>query len=175
MLGGVDTASVGVGELRASLSICPQEAVIFSGTVQSNLDPFGQYTADAAQKVLDRVGLTGVQLHHNVQESGSNFSGGMRQMLCLARTLLRQSKVLVLDEATSSISPELDARIQTVLRAEFADTTLLVVAHRLQTVLDSDRVLVMGDGVVVECGPPAELLTNPAGALATLVAESEGV
>jgi ABC-type multidrug transport system fused ATPase/permease subunit len=173
LLGGVDTASYGVQQLRRALAICPQDSVIFSGTVRSNLDPFGQYTPAAAQEALARVGLRDVQLDSSVQEAGSNFSGGMRQMLCLARTLLRRSQLIVLDEATGSISPELDARFQAVLKAEFGHATLFVVAHRLQTVLDADQVLVMGAGRVLEHGPPAELLGREGGELATLAAELE--
>eukprot|EP01047_Picozoa_sp_COSAG01_P086098 COSAG01_NODE_19207_length_1024_cov_1.325405_2_plen_125_part_01 len=122
-------------------------------TVRSNLDPFEQHSPAAAQEALARVGLRDVQLDSSVQEAGSNFSGGMRQMLCLARTLLRRSQLIVLDEATGSISPELDARFQAVLKAEFGHATLFVVAHRLQTVLDADQVLVMGAGRVLEHGP----------------------
>ena len=93
-------------------------------------------------------------------------------MLCLARTLLRKSKILVLDEATSSISPEVDAQIQAVLAQEFEATTLLVIAHRLQTIMDSDEVLVMAAGEVVEHGPPSELLQRHGGWLAAMVSET---
>ena len=132
LIGGVPTAGIGVGAVRSALAICPQDPVIFSGSVRDNLDPFGKESEEDMLRALERVGLHqagGLDLQ--VREGGSNFSGGQRQLLCLARTLLRKSMILVLDEATSSVSPELDLQVQGVLREEFGGVTKLVIAHRL--------------------------------------------
>ena len=176
LIGGVSTADIGVGALRSALAICPQDPVIFSGTVRSNLDPLGTASDADMLRALERVGLRQADgLDAQVREGGSNFSGGQRQLLCLARTLLRKSMVLVLDEATSSVSPELDLQVQEVLRTAFGGVTKLVIAHRLATVLDADAVLVMGAGRVLEHGGVEELAERPGGALAAIMAEAHGV
>jgi ATP-binding cassette subfamily C (CFTR/MRP) protein 1 len=112
-------------------------------------DPYGSESEEAMETALTRVGLSlpgGLDML--VREGGANFSGGQRQLLCLARTLLRRSKVLVLDEATSSVSPELDLQVQRALRDAFGGVTKLVIAHRLATVLDASALLIMANGKV---------------------------
>eukprot|EP01051_Picozoa_sp_SAG22_P004635 SAG22_NODE_254_length_13588_cov_10.695678_3_plen_443_part_00 len=170
-VGGVDTARLGVAELRSALAICPQDPVIFSGTVAKNLSPFDEHSTAEIETALRRVGLQ-ISPHAAVQESGANLSGGMRQLLCLARTLLRDSKVLVLDEATSAISTEVDTRIQRVLREAFSRTTMLVIAHRLQTTLDADAVLVLAAGCLCEFGSPAELMMQRGGSFRAMIDET---
>ena len=169
VIGGIDISTVAVRELRGALSICPQDPVIFSGTIATNLDPFEEFEPATLSRACKQVGLDHLTCDELVQEGGSNFSAGTRQMLVLARALLQSSKVLVLDEATSSISPEIDARIQKVLAAQFANVTRVVIAHRLQTIMDADMILVISDGRVAEVGPPNELLQNPSGALTKLI------
>ena len=101
------------------------------------------------------------QLEFKVEESGTNFSAGERQLICMARALLRKTKVLVMDEATASIDGQTDAKIQTMIRKSFAGCTLLIIAHRLVTIIDADMVICMDDGRVAESGPPAKLLVGP--------------
>eukprot|EP01051_Picozoa_sp_SAG22_P004636 SAG22_NODE_254_length_13588_cov_10.695678_4_plen_394_part_00 len=172
-IGGVDTARLGVAELRSALAICPQDPVIFAGTIAKNLSPFGEHTTSELETALHRVGLQ-MSPHAAVEESGANLSGGQQQLLCLARTMLRGAQVLVLDEATSSISPEVDASIQRVLREAFGDTTMLVIAHRLQTTLDADAVLILAAGSVRELGSPAELIQR-GGQFRAMVDETSGL
>lgn len=149
--------------------------VLFSGTVRSNLDPFGQYSDSELYESLARVQLTDYartdvaehqgtssphifdDLSSPVSESGGNLSQGQQQLLCIARALLVQSKIIVLDEATSAIDVATDTLIQDSIRKWFIDRTLIVIAHRLSTVCDFDRILVLDDGRLVEFGTPLEL------------------
>ncbi|KAF4398458.1 hypothetical protein G4B88_025437 [Cannabis sativa] len=163
---GYDISKFGLTDLRKVLSIIPQSAVIFSGTVRFNLDPFDEHTDNALWAALERAHLKDVikrkpfGLDAKVVEGGDNFSVGQRQLLSLARVLLRRSKVLVLDEATSAVDVKTDALIQKTIREEFKSCTMLIIAHRLNTIIDSDRVLVLDAGQVLEYDSPEELLSN---------------
>ncbi|CAN8074321.1 unnamed protein product [Agarophyton chilense] len=153
-------------DLRSSLGIIPQEPVCFSGTIRSNLDMFGDHSDREVQKAFDACGLqdtmkSKVNLDFEVAENGSNFSVGQRQLLCLGRALLKDSQVLVLDEATSSVSNATDEKIQKTLRDEMGHCTILTVAHRLHTVMRNDKIIVMDRGRVAEIGHPNELLNRP--------------
>lgn len=164
VIDGVDISSVSLFDLRSSLSVIPQEPSCFSGTIRSNLDMFGQYDDSGVEEALLGSGLQEtvtepVSLDTEVSEGGQNLSVGQRQLLCLGRALLRDSQILVLDEATSSVSNETDERIQETLRREMDRCTVLTVAHRLHTVMNSDRIVVMDRGRIVEVGRPAELLS----------------
>lgn len=163
VIDGVDIATLRLFDLRSSLGIIPQEPVCFSGTVRSNLDMFGEHDESSVREALVACGLQAtmaekVDLDYVIAEGGSNLSVGQRQLLCLGRALLRDSQVLVLDEATSSVSQETDAQIQQTLREEMGHCTVLTVAHRLHTVVQCDRIIVMERGQVAEMGRPAELL-----------------
>lgn len=177
LLDGVDIGELGLSELRSQLSIIPQDPFMFSGTVRKNLDPFNAFKEADLWAALERVGLHEVVrnlsggLDAAVSEYGSNFSVGQGQLMCLARVLLRRSKVLLLDEATSSIDFETDAVIQRTIREEFADCTILTIAHRLNTIIDSDRILVLDDGQVAEFDSPARLLRDPKSAFSSLIGE----
>ncbi|XP_057321788.1 ATP-binding cassette sub-family C member 4-like [Microplitis mediator] len=158
IMDGLDTRSISLQDLRTSISIVPQEPVLFSETLRYNLDPFGKYTDTAMWDALREVELNDVTLDQWVTESGSNFSVGQRQLICLARALLRNNKILVLDEVTANIDSQTDALIQRAIRKKFSDCTVITIAHRLSTIIDSDKILVMENGHAAEFGSPYELL-----------------
>ncbi|XP_066523942.1 ATP-binding cassette sub-family C member 5 [Hoplias malabaricus] len=166
IIDGVNIAHVGLEALRSKLSVIPQEPVLFIGTVRSNLDPWGQYTDAEVWEALEKTHIKDMvsQLPHfldsEVTENGENFSVGERQLLCVARALLRHSKILLLDEATAAIDTETDRLLQETIRSSFKGCTTLVIAHRLNTVLSCDRVLVLDQGQVLEFDTPSNLLAN---------------
>jgi len=176
---GRNIAHMGLSELRSKLAIIPQDPVLFSGSLRFNLDPFGQHTDDQLWEALTKVELAdtvrtlagGSLEQAQVAEYGENFSLGQRQLLCMARALLRRSKILVLDEATSSMDMETDRTMQRLIRSEFVSCTILTVAHRLRTIIDSDRVLVLSEGRLVELDSPATLLKQSDSVFASLVEE----
>ena len=152
--------------LRSKLSIIPQSAVLFSETIRYNIDPFNEYS-DAkilnALKIvkLDELVLSLPQgLNTMMSEHGSNFSVGESQLICVARALLKESTILLVDEATSSVDPNTDILIQNILKTKFKNRTVLTIAHRLQTVLDCDRILVLKSGIVKEFDTPKNLLAK---------------
>ena len=161
---GVDTSHVPLSKLRSRIGIIPQNPTLFSGTIRSNLDPFNNYEDAAIWDAIDKCGLKNVVksmedgLDSKVAEYGENLSQGQRQLLCLGRVLLTHCKILLLDEATSSVDFETDEMIQKALREAFTDTTILTIAHRVNTIMDSDIILVLDKGVVCENGAPDELL-----------------
>ena len=183
---GVDVKRVPLAVLRRRLTFIPQDALLFQGTVRRNLDVLGEHADAALWRALEAVGMAeavrrlgggggggGDGLTAEVAEGGTNFSAGERQLLTIARALLRRSKLVVLDEATASTDSTTDAAVQRALREAFAGSTTLTVAHRLNTVIDSDIIAVLGGGRLLEAGPPGELLRRPGGAFAALVAESQ--
>uniref|UniRef100_A0A672Z756 ATP-binding cassette sub-family C member 5 n=1 Tax=Sphaeramia orbicularis TaxID=375764 RepID=A0A672Z756_9TELE len=179
LIDSVDISDIGLADLRSKLSIIPQDPVLFSGTLRFNLDPFNQYTEDQIWNALDRshmkecVSQLPLKLESEVVENGENFSVGERQLLCVARALLRQCKVLVLDEATAAMDAETDALIQETIRSSFQDCTTLTIAHRLHTVLASDRIMVLNQGQVVEFDEPSRLLANENSRLCSMLAAVE--
>ncbi|XP_014088878.3 probable multidrug resistance-associated protein lethal(2)03659 isoform X1 [Bactrocera oleae] len=165
----IDTRNIeglGLHDLRSKISIIPQEPVLFSGTMRYNLDPFDEYSDAKLWEVLEEVELKDAVaelasgLQSKISEGGSNFSVGQRQLVCLARAILRENKILVLDEATANVDPQTDALIQLTIRSKFKYCTVLTIAHRLHTVMDSDKVLVMDAGHAVEFDAPYKLLTE---------------
>jgi len=174
---GIDTNQIGLHELRKKVSIVPQNPVIFSGTVRSNLDPFNEYTEEQLWEALQRSNLKRAVeelengLDEEVAEYGENFSQGQRQLLCMSRSLLSHSKILFLDEATSSVDYETDASIQNTIREGFKNCTILTIAHRIQTVIDNDAILVMDQGQVAEFAPAKDLLDNPDSSFSSMVSE----
>ncbi|KAF4521035.1 hypothetical protein B566_EDAN002530 [Ephemera danica] len=176
---GVDTATLGLHQLRGNIAIIPQEPVLFSGTMRKNLDPFDDYSDEVLWKALEEVELQEAVselpggLSATISEGGSNFSVGQRQLVCLARAIIRNNRILLLDEATANVDPKTDALIQTTIRRKFAPYTVLTIAHRLHTVMDSDRVLVMEAGQAAELAPPGELLANP-NSMLSLLAQQTG-
>ncbi|XP_054162838.1 multidrug resistance-associated protein 1-like [Oppia nitens] len=163
---GVDTGTIGLYDLRSRLTIIPQDPVLFTGTLRLNLDPFEKHSDSQLWTALELAHLkTFVQsldngLSHEVIEGGDNLSVGQKQLICLARALLRKSKIIVLDEATAAVDIETDELIQKTIRTEFGDCTIVTIAHRLNTILDYDRVLVMDRGTVAEYDSPQVLLND---------------
>ncbi|XP_040061750.2 multidrug resistance-associated protein 1-like [Ixodes scapularis] len=162
---GIDISALRLHDLRSRITILPQEPVLFQGTLRFNLDPAGQHDTAELWWALDRSHLgdffrTTYGLDFEVTEGGLNLSVGQRQLVCLARAVLRKTKILVLDEATASVDMNTDLLVQQTLRDAMSGCTVLTIAHRLQTVLSSDRVIVIDQGRVVEVGSPAELLTD---------------
>ncbi|XP_070188571.1 multidrug resistance-associated protein 1-like [Littorina saxatilis] len=163
----VDIASLGLHDLRQKLNILPQDPVIFDGTIRMNLNPLGGHSDDQVWTALQQAHLSSYVrslpdgLDHVCGEGGENLSMGQRQLLCLARALLRKTKILVLDEATAAVDMETDDLIQTTIRQAFNDCTILTIAHRINTVMDYDRILVLDSGRMVECDSPSSLLADP--------------
>ena len=183
----VDINTIGLHDLRHKLTIIPQveinfplnlitsvllnnhvkkDPVIFSGTIRMNLDPFNVYKDEDLWKALELSHLkefvqnTDKKLEFECTEGGENLSVGQRQLICLSRALLRKTKVLILDEATASIDHNTDELIQNTIRSQFSDCTVLTIAHRLNTIMDSTRILVLDKGKIVEFDSPKSLLTN---------------
>ncbi|CAC5405400.1 ABCC5 [Mytilus coruscus] len=162
-----DISTIGLHDLRSKLAIIPQDPVLFVGTIRYNLDPFKEHKDsdlwEALEKchIKDTITALDSQLDSTVVENGENFSVGERQLMCLARALLRHSKILILDEATAAIDTETDSFVQTTIKEAFSDCTMLIIAHRLNTVLSCNRILVMEDGRVVEYDSPSSLTANP--------------
>ncbi|XP_073338250.1 ATP-binding cassette sub-family C member 2 [Pagrus major] len=164
LIDGVDISLIGLHDLRNRLTIIPQDPVLFSGTLRMNLDPFDRFSDEDIWRVLELSHLkeyvAGLQegLQHEVAEGGENLSVGQRQLLCLARALLRKSRILILDEATAAVDLETDDLIQTTIRKEFSHCTVLTIAHRLHSIMDSSRVMVLDAGKIVEFDSPYNLL-----------------
>ncbi|XP_073340805.1 ATP-binding cassette sub-family C member 5 [Pagrus major] len=179
LIDGVDISDIGLADLRSKLSIIPQDPVLFSGTVRFNVDPFNQYSEEQIWDALERSHMKDcmsqlpLKLESEVVENGENFSVGERQLLCVARALLRQCKVLILDEATAAMDAETDGLIQETIRSSFQDCTTLTIAHRLHTVLASDRIMVLNHGQVAEFDEPSKLLANENSRLSSMLAAME--
>lgn len=196
LIDGVDIAKIKLYDLRSRLAIIPQDPVLFSGTVRSNLDAFDQHSDEELREALARVHLVssassgpsgsvtpvvdgdGVRdtntnifksLSSKISEGGLNLSQGQRQLLCLARAIVSRPKIMVLDEATSAVDMQTDALIQRSIREEFTDSTLIVIAHRLSTIADFDRILVLGEGKVLEYDEPKNLMAKEGGVFKEMV------
>ncbi|XP_040422230.1 multidrug resistance-associated protein 1-like isoform X2 [Cygnus olor] len=177
IIDGIDISTIGLHDLRRNLNIIPQDPVLFSGTLQSNLDPLGKHSDLELWEALELCHLkTFVEslpkkLLHEISEGGENLSVGQRQLVCLARVLLRKTKILVLDEATASVDMETDNLVQSTIKREFYNCTILTIAHRLHTVMDSERVLVLDAGRILEYDTPNNLLQRK-GAFSEMAAKA---
>ncbi|KAJ4725240.1 ABC transporter C family member 3 [Melia azedarach] len=177
IIDGIDISQIGLHDLRSRLSIIPQDPTMFEGTVRNNLDPLEEYTDEEIWKALDKCQLGDEvrqkeeKLDSRVTENGENWSMGQRQLVCLGRVLLKKSKVLVLDEATASVDTATDNLIQQTLREHFSSCTVLTIAHRITSVVDSDMVLLLSNGLIEEYDSPTKLLENKSWSFSRLVAE----
>ncbi|KAK8935796.1 ABC transporter C family member 8 [Platanthera zijinensis] len=177
LIDSVDICSVGLKDLRMKISIIPQEPTLFRGSVRSNLDPLGMYADHEIWEALERCQLKSTirslpaQLDSSVSDDGENWSAGQRQLFCLGRVLLRKNKILVLDEATASIDSATDAILQRIIRQEFSSCTVITIAHRVPTVTDSDMVMVLSYGKLLEFDRPSKLMESNSSAFFKLVAE----
>ncbi|XP_051154775.1 ATP-binding cassette sub-family C member 4-like [Leptopilina boulardi] len=170
---GIGISKLGLHDLRSKISIIPQEPLLFAGTLRENLDPFEEYTDDEIWDSLDEVELKQAVvdsgLYGKVSDGGANFSIGQRQLLCLARAIVRKNKILVLDEATANVDPQTDGLIQKTIRKRFENCTVFIIAHRLNTVMDCDKFIVMDAGHMVEFDHPYLLLQKEEGYLHEMV------
>ena len=175
----MDLSKIGLSDVRGrkhGLRIIPQDPVLFAGSLRDCLDPFRTESDEALLDALKAVNHFGWDrgvdaLNAHVDEGGANYSVGERQLLCLARAIVEEPRVLVMDEASASLDNESDKKIQSMLRNRFRNTTMLTIAHRLDTILDYDSILVLDEGRVVEFGPPQQLLENPDGFFSILVGQ----
>ncbi|KAL7752385.1 hypothetical protein RI367_001919 [Sorochytrium milnesiophthora] len=172
---GQDISKVGLTDLRSRLTIIPQDPMLFPGTVRDNLDPLGKHSDAEVWRALEHASMkeyiTTLEggLEAKVENGGNNFSAGQKQLLTLAAALLRKQRIVIFDEATSATDAETDAIVQRTIRSEFKDCTVLTIAHRIATIMDSDRILVLDQGQVAEFDTPQALLQNPDSAFAKLV------
>ncbi|XP_029597108.1 multidrug resistance-associated protein 4 [Salmo trutta] len=175
---GVLTSEIGLHDLRQKMSIIPQDPVLFTGTMRKNLDPFSQHTDEDLWNALQEVQLKSVveelpnKMETVLAESGSNFSVGQRQLVCLARAVLRKNRILIIDEATANVDPRTDELIQKTIRDKFRECTVLTIAHRLNTIIDSDRILVLDAGQIHAYDEPYTLLQNPDGIFFKMVQQT---
>ncbi|KAG2597518.1 hypothetical protein PVAP13_5KG223200 [Panicum virgatum] len=167
IIDGVDICTLGLHDLRSRFGIIPQEPVLFEGTIRSNIDPLEQYSDDEIWQALERCQLKEAvaskpeKLDASVVDNGENWSVGQRQLLCLGRVMLKRSRILFMDEATASVDSQTDAVIQKIIREDFAACTIISIAHRIPTVMDCDRVLVIDAGLAKEFDRPANLIERP--------------
>lgn len=161
-IGGIDTKKIALTELRGKMSIIPQDPILFGASIRKNLDPIEEHKDDDLWRALEIVQLKSAcpTLDFEVTEGGANFSVGQRQLICLARAILRRNQILMLDEATANVDPETDSYIQDIISTEFKHCTVITIAHRLITITASDKVLVMDAGRVAEFGSPIELSSD---------------
>ncbi|KAF5273653.1 hypothetical protein FQR65_LT04653 [Abscondita terminalis] len=175
----VNIQNIPLNNLRKKISIIPQDPVLFKGSVRNNLDPFNEYADEVLWKALEEVRLKyvidklGSGLDSEISQNGANFSVGERQLICLARAIIRNNKILILDEATANVDLQTDDIIQETIKNKFKNCTVLTVAHRLKTIMDSDKVLVMEAGEILEYEHPHILLQNNNGAFYKMVQETD--
>ncbi|MFS7909530.1 putative ABC-type xenobiotic transporter [Helianthus anomalus] len=164
LIDGLNICDMGLKDLRMKLSVIPQEPTLFRGSIRTNLDPLELHSDDEIWKALEKCQLKNTitdlpnLLESPVSDNGENWSAGQRQLFCLGRVLLRRNKILVLDEATASIDSATDAILQRIIREEFSSCTVITIAHRVPTVLDSDKVMVLSFGEMVEYSEPSKLM-----------------
>ena len=166
LIDDIDISRISLSHLRSHLSVIPQHPLLFSGTLRYNLDPFDNHSDEQCWMALEAVQLKDMAREHQaglllpIGESGNNLSIGQRQLVCVARAILKQSKILLIDEATANVDRETDRLLQAVITEKFRDRTVLIIAHRLNTVAASDRLLVLDRGMVVNFDKPEKMLPH---------------
>ena len=174
IIDGVDIGSINLQEARRSMVVINQDPVLFAGTLKRNIDPLSKYSDQDLWTALEEVQLKKLvedlprQLEFKLKESGTNLSVGERQLVCLARALVQKSKIIIMDEATANVDFKTDRLIQEVIRDKFKDSTVLTIVHRLNTIMDYDRVLVLDGGRMVEFDKP-EVLIRKGGLFAEMI------
>lgn len=159
---GVDIKTLSLNFLRKQIAIIPQDPVLFTGNIRENIDPEGIYSDDEIWNAIKTANLKDLvpSLNYEITENGSNFSVGQRQLICLARAVIRNNKIIVLDEATANMDPETDTLIHETIKKNFSLCTVFTIAHKLNSILDSDKVIVMEKGEIIEYDNPKNLLQN---------------
>lgn len=169
MVDGENLSHMGLHDCRSKITILPQDPVLFSGSLRMNLDPMDEHTDNEIWQALEHAHMKEFvqclpqKLEYNCGEGGQNLSVGQKQLISLARSILRKTKILVLDEATAAVDMETDVLIQQTIRQEFAECTVLTIAHRLHTIMDYDRIMVIDHGMVIEFDSPQNLLQKTNG------------
>ncbi|XP_022093420.1 multidrug resistance-associated protein 4-like [Acanthaster planci] len=178
MIDGVNTTLIGLHDLRKKVSFIPQDPILFSGTMRKNLDPFDEHADCDIWRAIEEVELKPAveelpdKLEAVLTEGGTNFSVGQRQLLCLARAILRKNKILIVDEATANVDVRTDRLIQATIRQRFKHCTVLTIAHRLNTIMDSDKVMVLDAGRLIEFDEPYILLQKEGSTFTRMVQET---
>ena len=166
IIDNIDITKLGLYDLRSRLTIIPQDPVLFTGTLRLNLDPFNVHSDDQIWSSLELAHLKQFVsslddgLNHSISEGGENLSVGQKQLVCLARALLKDSRIIVLDEATAAVDIETDELIQKTIGEQFTNCTIITIAHRLNTVIDYDKIMVLNFGQIIEYDSPQNLLQN---------------
>lgn len=180
MVDGIDLETLNIQDARRTFSVIIQDPILFAGSIRGNMDPFMKledyeiWNALEDVQIKQWVELLPGQLQYRLTESGSNLSAGERQLLCLARVLLQKNKIVILDEVAANVDFKTDRLIQEVIRTKLKDVTVLTIAHRLETIIDYDRVMVIDQGRVIEFDKPGALLNNRGSYFAELMKSYNG-
>jgi ABC-type multidrug transport system fused ATPase/permease subunit len=178
LIDAIDITTIGIATLRSAIHFLPQQPILFQGTIRSNLDPHSNYTDQELWEAISLCNLSSFirqlpeKLDNPVEYQGQNISLGQRQLLCIAVAVLKKPKIVIFDESTSAMDLETDQQIQTLIKTVFKDSTVLTIAHRLQTIAGYDRVIVMDQGQMVCCDKPESMLLNPNSAFYKLAMSS---
>lgn len=174
---GINIKTLPLEFLRSKIGIIPQDPILFSGTIRSNIDPLNRYSDEEVWSAIEKVQMKGsiTSLDQQVTDHGQNYSSGQRQLLCLARALVCKSKIIVLDEATANMDVETDQLLQKTMKNHFADCTVLTIAHRLNSFQAADKILVIEDGRIMQFGEPSALLSEKDGVFYRMVRDAGGI